>query len=241
MNAYSVLAAYYESLTADGDYERWANYVCARVGRYAPVLRGADFACGTGYFTRALSRAGCDVVGADLSYEMLSEAMARSEGTGIVYLHQDMLRPRGFADLGFVTVINDGVNYIPPKKLVGLFENIRNCLMIGGMIMFDISSPFKLRNVLGNNLFGEDNEDVSYLWFNRLKRDRVEMDLTFFLARGAVYERRDERHVQYIHEPEAVSEALAAAGFEILKKEGECGRRLRENSLRINFIAKRVR
>ena len=207
MNAYSVLAAYYESLTADGDYERWANYVCARVGRYAPVLRGADFACGTGYFTRALSRAGCDVVGADLSYEMLS----------------------------------DGVNYIPPKKLVELFENIRNCLMIGGMIMFDISSPFKLRNVLGNNLFGEDNEDISYLWFNRLKRGRVEMDLTFFLARGAVYERRDERHVQYIHEPEAVSEALAAAGFEILKKEGECGRRLKENSLRINFIAKRVR
>lgn len=153
---------------------------------------------------------GCDVVGADLSYEMLSEAMARSEGTGIVYLHQNMLRPRGFADLGFVTVINDGVNYIPPKKLVELFENIRNCLMIGGMIMFDISSPFKLRNVLGNNLFGEDNEDISYLWFNRLKRDRVEMDLTFFLARGAVYERRDERHVQYIHEPEAVSEALAA-------------------------------
>ena len=34
---------------------------------------------------------------------------------------------------------------------------------------------------------------------------------------------------------------LAAAGFEILKKEGECGRRLKENSLRINFIAKRVR
>ena len=67
------------------------------------------------------------------------------------------------------------------------------------------------------------------------------MELTFFLARGAVYERRDERHVQYIHEPEAVSEALAAAGFEILKKEGEYGRRLKENSLRINFIAKRVR
>lgn len=238
---YGALAEFYEDLICGCDYEKWSQYVCKNILRYAPALSGVDFACGTGYFTRALAVAGCDVIGADVSYEMLSEAMARSEGSGITYVHQDMTKPRGFRELGFITVINDGINYIPQKSVRPLFEKFGKCLAKDGILLFDVSSPHKLRNVLGNNLFGEDRDEITYLWFNRLRRDSVQMDLSFFVPRGNYYERFDERHVQYIHTKEALESALCEAGFRLIRADGEYGRKLREDSQRIHLIARKVR
>lgn len=238
---YGVLAEFYEDLICDCDYEKWSQYVCKNILKYAPSLNGVDFACGTGYFTRALATAGCDVIGADISNEMLSEALSRSEGCGITYVHQDMTKPCGFRDLGFITVINDGVNYIPQKSVRSLFERFGACLKKGGILLFDVSSPYKLREILGNNLFGEDLDEVTYLWFNRLKKDSVQMDLSFFVPKGDCYERFDERHVQYIHEQEDLERALCETGFRLIRTDGDFGRKLKEDSRRIHVIAEKER
>ena len=83
-----------------------------------------------------------------------------------------------------------------------------------GVLLFDISSAYKLQQILGNQIYYEDREELSYFWRNTLHSDREEMELTIFLKRGELYERRDERQTQYIHAWEQLLDQLRAAGFE---------------------------
>ena len=79
--------------------------------------------------------------------------------------------------------------------------------------MFDVSSEYKLKNVLGNNFFYEDHDDVTFFWTNQLKKDSVIMELAFFVKNGENYQRFDERHVQYIYSENVLTELLVSAGF----------------------------
>ena len=233
--AYSALASCYEYLMTSCDYEQWSQKVCNEVKRRAPSKKGADVACGSGHFTRALKRAGFDVFGADLSPEMLNEAarLTAKEGLSIPFVLEDMKKFRANGKLGFVTVINDGVNYLKPEETDKAFSAFAKALAKGGLLLFDVSSEEKLKNTLGNNMFGEVDEDVSYLWFNSFDGEKVTMDLTFFLRNGELYERRDETHVQYVHRKNDLISSLEKAGFrEIEVTASETGDRLTFSSLR---------
>ncbi len=133
--------------------------------------------------------------------------------------------------------MNDCLNYVPQSKLKTAFSRVAASLKKGGVFVFDVSSETKLREIVGNNLFGEDREEITYLWFNKLGEDSVTMDLTIFERRqDGTYARYDERHVQYIHSEEGIIGALSGAGFSV-RTEGHLGQEKRE---RINFICKRL-
>lgn len=242
MNAYSVLPAFYEYLMEDCDYETWSQYLSRGIAARAPGRRGADLGCGSGAFTRALAKAGFDVYGADRSPEMLAEAARKNAETGmrVTYVLQDMEKFKPLSRLDFVTAVTDAFNYIPQSRLESAFARIRRGLVRGGLLYFDVSSAFKLREKIADNVFCEDGDEVSYIWFNRLHDDRVEMELTFFLREGEdLYRRKEERHVQYIHEEAELRRALAAAGFEVLAAEGFLGEE-KEGSDRLHVWARAV-
>ena len=81
MDAYHNLAASYDRLTNDVDYE-------ATVAFYEEILKReglaprtvVDMACGTGSVSEILARKGYEVTGVDLSEEMLTEAMMKRSG-----------------------------------------------------------------------------------------------------------------------------------------------------------------
>ena len=65
------------------------------------------------------------------------------------------------------------------------------------------------------------------------------MDVTLFAKRAdGAFDRYDEKHIQYIHEEDAVVSALSAAGLEVLRVEGHLGEAKRESD-RLNFICRR--
>lgn len=237
--AYSALAKHYEQLINTCDYEQWSQYVFNRLNKYALGKVGCDCACGSGYFTRFLKKAGYDVYGVDCSEKMLLEANAKSSNEGIIvdYQLQDLKRFKSFKKLDFITVINDGMNYLNKKDFKTAIKSFFNSLKAGGVLLFDISSEYKLKNVLANNLYGEDLDDVTYLWFNTLNEDSVAMELTFFVKDGDVYLRQDETHVQYIYSTEEVIEILKEVGFEVVEVSGHLGEELKKDSQRNNFIA----
>lgn len=103
--------------------------------------------------------------------------------------------------------------------------------------MFDVSSPYKLKNVVGNNVFFVDDEDVTLLWSNKLYGGHVNMSLTLFERQGQTYVRSDESHTQYLHTVREISEALAESGFRLDEVTAEYGKKLRQDSLRITFLA----
>ena len=238
-NAYSALAPHYEKLVSNCDYEQWSQYLFEKLNLYAKGKVGCDCACGSGYFTRFLKKSGYDVYGVDSSESMLTQAkrLAVEEQTPVNFLLQDLKKFKSFKKLDFITVINDGFNYLDEKGVKSALKSFYSALKKGGVLLFDISSEYKLKKIIGNNLFGEDTDDVTYMWFNECDGKTVKMDLTFFVRQGQNYVRQDESHVQYIHNQDQLLEVLKSVGFEVVEITGLFGEPIKEDSQRIHFIA----
>lgn len=237
--AYSVLSRYYENLAEEDGYEEWGKRVLKLAEKYAKGKKCADLACGSGYFTRVLKKVGFDVSGCDISSEMLTEAERKSaeENLYIEYRKQDLAAFRSFEKLDLVTVINDGFNYLDGEKLRKAIKSISKNLKPGGALIFDVSSEYKIKNILANNVFAEDLDDLTLLWFNELTGNKLTMSLTFFIKDGEKYVRKDETHVQYAHSVEFIQNALKEVGLTPVEIFGKTENGVSENDERINFVA----
>ena len=170
---------------------------------------------------------------------MLSSAVEidRREGVRAEFLYGDITKLKVIKKPDFIVAINDCLNYIPQAMLKTAFTKVHQNLKKGGVFIFDISSEEKLINDLGNNLFADDGEDITYLWFNSLNGDRVDMDITVFTRTAdGKYTRADERQTQYIHSEKSVISALESVGFAV-ETEGHLGL---SKEKRINFICRKI-
>ncbi len=128
-----------------------------------------------------------------------------------------MLNLRKSFDL--ITCGLDSTNYIlNDEELTSYFKGVYNHLKDDGIFIFDINSEYKLKNILGNNSFNYDNDEVVYLWENEIEDDIVNMFLTFFVKEGQVYRRFNEEHRERIYSEKFLDELLAKVGFVIYEK-----------------------
>ena len=220
MQQYGRFAAVYDRLMADVDYNAWAEYLRGLLQQHAPSATTVlDCACGTGEITLRLSQMGYAVTGLDVSADMLYEAQQKClrAGRRIPFVQQDMRNIALHKPVDAIVCACDGVNYLTSAKdLAAFFCGAYQALSPGGLLLFDVSSAYKLSRVLGCNTFGEDEADCAYLWKNYYDEASAlcEMRLTFFVrqANGG-YERFTERHVQRAHQVTELVDALQNSGF----------------------------
>ncbi len=220
MEAYGILAKYYDRLMGDFDYDGYYEFVKSQL-----FGEGIDLACGSGEMTLRLAADGRKMAGADISAQMLNIAMqkAKKSALDIKWLNMDMLDLELNHSVDFITCVCDGLNYIPKEKIAGLFEKIKVNLKDGGKFIFDISTKYKLEEIIGDNLFCEDYDDVTYIWSNALGKSFVDMDIDFFeRIEGDVYRRVGESHRQYIHDCEFLKKSLVDWNVEIYDGEKFC-------------------
>lgn len=238
--AYDFLAEWFECLNDDCDYPAWSQYFIEGLSRLGAGKKGLELGCGSGAFCRALTRAGYSMTGADSSAAMLSKArdLARGEGMNIAFVQADAARLLSPEKYSFILSPNDCFNYLPQEKLHAAFSHVARCLAPRGIFWFDVSSEYKLREKVANNMFCDDRDDVTYLETNRLSDDRVETDVTLFVREGELFRRFDERHTRYIHTQSAIREALAGTGLGAVSFEGHLGEQT-EGSDRLNVICRK--
>ena len=239
--AYDHLSEWFERLNDDCGYEQWSQYFLRGLSGLGVGKRGLEVGCGSGAFTRALAKAGYEMTGCDLSAPMLSKAvsLAREKGLKINFVQADAAK-LSLGKFDFLLSPNDCYNYIPHSNLRSALRHAASSLKIGGIFWFDISSEYKLREKIANNVFADDRDEVTYLVFNHLFADRVEMDVTLFVRRSdGVFERYDEQHTQYIHTVPDVCKLLEETGFELVRVEGHLGENF-EKSDRVNFICRKL-
>ncbi len=221
--AYDEFAAYYDRLMADVDYTVWADYLAQLLQSFG-VLPGQpvfDCACGTGEITLRLDRAGYRMTGADCSERMLEIAAtkARKAGATIAFIRQQMQQIRLHKPVSAITCACDGVNYLLTQKdVLAFFRGANNALRDQGVLLFDVSSAYKLAHILDGQTFGEDEAACTYLWQNCFDPQTrlLEMRLAFFTPDGkGTYKRFDERHVQRAHTQQELTELLTQAGFSV--------------------------
>ena len=250
-NAYGEFAALYDRLMRDVDYDAWAAYVLALADTFLPEQAGVsrtavDCACGTGEMTLRLCERGYAVVGVDDSADMLRVAQqkAMARGLRIPFVQGDMRSFCTHRPVDLVTACCDGVNYLDTfEGVCSFFAAANRALKPGGLLMFDVSSAYKLERILGGQTFGEAEDDCAYLWQNAFDGESrlLEMELTFFVREGARYRRFDETHVQRAHTCEELDDALAGQGFCICGKyEAFTRNPPRVDSERIQWIARKT-
>ena len=243
MNSYTILSKYYDKLNYDCDYDKWSQYLYFLLQKFSKNEGfGADAACGSGKMTVILNKMGLDIFGFDLSPCMLNSAKenASKNGVNIEFLCSDMITFKAHKKLDFITCACDGINYIERESIGKCLKNLHNNICGGGILLFDVSSGYKLENVIGNNTFSDDTDEVTFIWNNVYEAEskRVLMDLIFFVKEKENYRRFDENHIQYIYSTHFLKEELYKAGFKtVYAYDFLTLEEPKEQSLRIQFAA----
>ena len=240
---YTNFAYMYDKLTYDVDYPKWADYIeeIFKINGVKPSLV-LDLGCGTGSFCVELAKRGYDMIGVDISTDMLSCAKTKSESEGldILYLNQDMTDFELYGTVDAVICLMDSLNYVTLKNdIKRLFRLVKNYLNPGGLFIFDINSNYKLEKILGDNIFYDIGDDITYIWENRYdkKRKICEFDLTFFVKDGENYKKHEELHCERAYSVEEIKELIGLSGLKLQSVHNELSlSRPFKNSKRIFFI-----
>lgn len=246
--SYGVFSEFYDALTANVSYDTVSQVLSSLLTRYGKS-RGLllDLACGTGSVSVRLAKKGYEVIGVDLSPEMLSEAQnkAYSAGQNILFLCQDMtaLDLYGTVDAAVCTL--DGLCHLPNEESVqAALRKVSLFMNPGGVFLFDVNSVYKHRAVLGNNTFVYDTDDVYCVWQNTLLSDgvTVQMDLDFFepVSDAGDYVRQSERFTERAYPRETLEAMLKKAGFTVLDVfDGYSGKPAHDTSERLLFAVRK--
>ncbi|MBQ3533274.1 MAG: class I SAM-dependent methyltransferase [Oscillospiraceae bacterium] len=246
MNCYDALAANYDALTGDVEYEKRADFLEKLFRRSRiPVHTVLDLACGTGTMTWILTGRGYEMIGVDGSEEMLAAAMSKSgsvEGIAPVFLHQSMPRLDLYGTVDGAICCLDSLNYLTdPKDVQRTFDRLRLFIAPGGVLIFDINTVEKLR-ALDGQVFLDETEESYCVWRPEYRRGicTYYMDL-FQLADDGSWERSLEIHRERAYTVEELTAWLKAAGFGEIRTYGDMKlRRPGENEQRIYFSCIRL-
>lgn len=223
MDAYSGFAEVYDMFMDNIPYDDWCRYLTGLL-REQGVSDGLvlDLGCGTGNVTQRLAAEGYDMIGVDISEEMLQIAMEKRAASGldILYLLQDMREFELYGTVRAVVSICDSMNYILEEEdLVTVFRLVNNYLDPGGVFIFDMNTLYKYRELLGSSTIAEARDDGSFIWDNDFD-DETGINsycLTLFIRQdGDLYRRYEETHFQRGYTLEQVKEALKEAGMEFV-------------------------
>ncbi len=239
---YNEFAAVYDRLICDVDYEKWADYYFKIFRRYGLVPHlGLDLGCGTGSMTIKLSERGIDMTGVDMSEDMLSIANEKSVGKNILYLNQEMSDLELYGTVDFVVSGLDCVNYVTDKrKLLKTFKLVNNYLNPGGIFIFDINTRYKLENILGDNTYVLEDDDVFLTWQNEFDKRKGMCDfyLSFFCRKGEFYQRFDEQQTQRAYSISDIEELLTKSGMRLLSVYDDLSfEKPKKDSKRLFFVA----
>lgn len=218
MNAYHQLAASYDRLTNDVDYGKIVDFYHTILDREGVRPKTAvDLACGTGSVALLLAREGLKVVGVDLSEEMLTVAAQKAQEADLFVQYtcqglQDMKLPRG-VDMAVCAL--DGLDYILDpadcKKAIG---RVYKALNPGGIFIFDVNTPEKLRAMDGQ-VFLDEDDDVYCVWRGEFNEETniCSYGMDLFQRTGSNWERSFEEHREYAYTREQLTAYLKEAGF----------------------------
>ena len=218
MNAYKNLASSYDRLTNDVDYESWVDFAQAILDREGLKPRTvADLACGTGSATRILAQRGYRVTAVDLSEDMLTEAMDKCADLPNLptFVHQNLAELRLPRAVDMAVCFLDSLDYIlDPADCERAIQRTYRALNPGGIFIFDVNTPEKLRAMDGQ-VFLDEDDDVYCVWRGEFDDDTniYSYGMDLFQRDGEVWHRSFEEHREYAYSIEQLKTYLKNAGF----------------------------
>lgn len=258
MESYTIFADIYDEFMDNIPYGQWATYVNSLL-KDKGIDKGviAELGCGTGTITRMLAGYGYDMIGIDISSDMLTRAREieyeQENDSDILYLLQDMREFELAFPVSAIVSLCDSMNYLRDTgELKSVLCRVRENLEIGGIFIFDLKTEHFYRDIIGNTSRSDVREHAALIWENEY--DDVTKDNTYYLTMfleaydedendgcdiAALYERYEEEHIQHAFSISEVTNSINESGLELLNIYNECTRMQPDNnSERIYFVCK---
>jgi SAM-dependent methyltransferase len=225
LREYEAFAPFYDSFTADSDYDKWTGHVLELAERLG--LRGSallDVACGTGKSFVPFLERGFEVTGCDLSAAMLAEAARKAPEVTLLQADVRELDCVGGFDL--VTCFDDSLNYLLEDADLGrALEAIALNLKPAGIVLFDLNTLGAYRTTFARDSVTVRDGTV-FAWRGQTPSDappgcRADARVEIFTPReGGLYRRVSVHHAQRHFTREQVTALLADAGLQCLGVHG---------------------
>ena len=248
MASYGDFAYYYDMLTENVDYDKRCEYICGLLAENG-VSEGIllDLACGTGTLSLMLSQKGYDVIGVDGSEEMLTQAqekkMESSDDT--IFLCQKMEELDLFGTINAAVSTLDSINHVTDEaKVREIFRRVSLFMEDKGIFIFDVNTPYKHKEVLGDNTFIYDLDEVYCVWQNSTDENLVTtISLDLFEKDQddeETYYRYSEEFSERAYDLDDIKSWLQECKFEIVAVYEEMTRdNVRADTQRAVFIARK--
>ena len=225
---YEAMASFYNRYTYDINYEKQAAFLDRCFRRYVkaspaehPIV--LDAACGTGTSALSLADLGYDMIGLDLSPEMLQVAAetAAAENKNITWICQDMCIMDLFGTVQAVFCMTDSLNHILRKRdLESFFRRVHLFTEPGGIFVFDALTEHYFRDIISGNVFCQEFDDSCCVWSGTYapKTGRCTYDITCFEEEGrtGLFRRYSDTVVERVWPEAVLLQSLADSGLELL-------------------------
>ena len=175
-----------------------------------------DLGCGSGIWARALTDAGYEVLGIDLSPEMLKLARKRAPKAKFVeasYLDASLPRCAAVTSIGECLCYRfDNNNRF--SSLRRLFKRVHNALLPGGIFVFDLAAPGRGSGPSRRHFKGDDWA-IIVEYGEDPRQGILTRRITTFRETGQSYRRGEEIHQLNLYDPPSAVAALRQAGFKV--------------------------
>ena len=156
--------------------------------------------------------------------------------SGLLLLRQDLLKLDLYGTIRGAVSTFDTFNHIP--DLDKAIANAGFFMEKGGVLLFDMNTPYKHQNVLGENVFTFEEEDASCVWRNHYSAADRRVEISVDIDYRETGEHFHEQFYEYTYDLDTIRAALEKHGFALESVcDGESFGPLTDESERYFFCA----
>ena len=154
----------------------------------------------------------------------------------LLLLRQDLLKLDLYGTIRGAVSTFDTFNHIP--DLDKAIANAGFFMEKGGVLLFDMNTPYKHQNVLGENVFTFEEEDASCVWRNHYSAADRRVEISVDIDYRETGEHFHEQFCEYTYDLDTIRAALEKHGFALESVcDGESFGPLTDESERYFFCA----
>lgn len=220
---YDLVAPIYDHVNKEIDYSKWADFIEEAVKKFGipKTELVLDLACGTGSMTIELAKRGYDMIGVDLSVEMLNVARARAYdenvNSKVLWLCQDMTEFELYGTVDLIVSCLDSINHLTSVyDLKKCFSLVKNYLNPEGVFIFDINGRGKFERVYADKSYVVEDGESFCVWqnFYNPKSKVCDFCITMFEENeDGTYTRSDEHQRERMYTLNSIKKSLAQSGL----------------------------
>jgi len=214
---YSKLAKYYDKIYHYVDYKKQVDFFVRIIKKYNKSKNNKilDVACGTGVHVDLLKKQGFDIVGVDISNEMLKEA--KKKNSDVQLLLGDMKNLKVNEKFGTIIIFFNSILYNKNKEeLKKTTQNFYDHLDTGGILIFDTvdkSIGINSKPEKGYE-YHDDNLNIKFIpqWIFDKENNVLDLEIDFIVNK----EKLHDHHVMGAFSFQELKNLIEEIGFKVM-------------------------